>query len=409
MGKRRVFDGIKVVDFGWIGVGPITARYFADNGATVIRIESLTRYDGLRMAPPFKDAKPGLNRSQFFANFNASKLSLGLNMAHEEARDIAKRLCLEWADVVVEGFTPKQMRAWGLHYEDLSPQRPDLIMLSTCQLGQTGPYAMYAGYGNLAASLAGYYEITGWPDRPPAIVYGAYTDMLTPGVGAVLIAAALDYRRRTGKGQWIDLAQFEAGVQHVPTMVLDFTVNGRAATRRGNRDDRGCPHGTYRCQGEDRWVDIAVFSDEEWRALVKFLGEPAWATAEKFASFASRKENEDGLDCLIEEWMQTRNAEQVAEGLQQAGVAAAMVATQADLHDDPQLQHWGFFAWREHKVMGLSPYDGLMHHLSKTPGEVSAAPLLGEHMEEILKGILKFTDEEVAELAGKGVVEMTTE
>ena len=136
----RVFDGIKVVDFGWIGVGPITARYFADNGATVIRVESLTRFDGLRMAPPYKNAKPGLNNSQFFANFNASKMSLGLNMAQAEAREIAKRLCLEWADIVVEGFTPKQMRAWGLHYDDLSPTRPDLIMVSTCQLGQTGPY-----------------------------------------------------------------------------------------------------------------------------------------------------------------------------------------------------------------------------------------------------------------------------
>ena len=402
----RVFDGIKVLDCGWIGVGPITARYFADHGATVIRIESLTRFDGLRMAPPYKNGKPGLNNSQFFANFNASKLSLGLNMEHPEARAIANRLCLEWADMIVEGFTPKQMRAWGLHYEDLSPLRPDLIMLSTCQLGQTGPYAMYAGYGNLAASLAGYYEITGWPDRSPCMVYGAYTDMLTPPTGAALMAAALDYRRRTGKGQWIDLSQFETGVNHIPGAVLDYTVNGRVATRRGNVDDRACPHAVYRCQGDERWVAIAVFTDEEWQALVQTMGSPAWARERKFATLVGRKAHEAEVDRRIEAWTQTQDAEQLESLLQQAGVAAGLVAKQSDLYEDPQLQDWGFFAWCEHKVMGRSPYDGLMSHLSQTPGEVAPAPLLGEHYEEVLRGILKLSDEAVAELIGQGVVEM---
>jgi crotonobetainyl-CoA:carnitine CoA-transferase CaiB-like acyl-CoA transferase len=402
----RVFDGLKVLDFGWIGVGPITARYLGDHGATVIRVESLARFDGLRMAPPNKDAKPGLNRSQFFANFNAGKMSLGLNMAHPDARAIAKRLCVEWADVIVEGFTPKQMRAWGLHYEDLAPARPDLVMLSTCQLGQTGPYAMYAGYGNMAASLAGYYELTGWPDRGPCMVYGAYTDMLTPGVGATLLAAALDYRRRTGKGQWIDLSQFETGVNHLPATVLDYTVNGRVATRRGNRDDRGCPHAVYRCRGDDRWIAIAVFTDEEWRSLIQAMGKPAWAQTERFATQARRKTNEEELDRLIDAWTRTQDAEQVETLLQQVGVAAGVVAKQSDLHEDPQLRDWGFFAWREHKVMGPSPYDGLMSHLSQTPGDVAPAPLLGDHYEEILQGILKYSDEEVAEFIGQGVVEM---
>jgi len=405
----RVFEGVKVLDFGWIGVGPITARYFADHGATTIRIESLTRFDGLRMAPPYKDAKPGLNNSQFFANFNASKMSLGLNMAHPDARAIAKRLCLEWADVITEGFTPKQMRAWGLHYEDLSPTRPDLIMVSTCQLGQTGPYSMYAGYGNMAASLAGYYEITGWPDRGPCMVYGAYTDMLTPAVGASLITAALDYRRRTGKGQWIDLSQLETGVNNMPTTVLDYTVNGRIATRRGNQDDRACPHAVYRCQGKERWLAIAVFTDEEWHALVSVLGSPAWAQTERFATFANRKANEEELHRLLELWTASQDAKLLEERLQSAGVPAGLVSKQSDLFEDPQLQDWGFFAWCDHKVMGSSPHDGLMSHLSKTPGRVAAAPLLGEHYEEILKGILKFSETEVAELIGQGVVEMHLE
>jgi crotonobetainyl-CoA:carnitine CoA-transferase CaiB-like acyl-CoA transferase len=282
-------------------------------------------------------------------------------------------------------------------------------MLSTCQLGQTGPYAMYAGYGNMAASLAGYYELTGWPDRGPCMVYGAYTDMLTPGVGATLLAAALDYRRRTGKGQWIDLSQFETGVNHIPATVLDYTVNGRVATRRGNRDDRGCPHAVYRCRGDDRWIAIAVFTDEEWRSLMQAVGTPAWGQTQRFATQAGRKANEEELDRLLDAWTQTQDAEQVEALLQQAGVAAGVVAKQSDLHEDPQLQDWGFFAWRKHKVMGLSPYDGLMSHLSQTPGDVAPAPLLGEHYQEVLTGILKYTDEEVAELIGQGVVEVMLE
>jgi len=258
----------------------------------------------------------------------------------------------------------------------------------------------------MAASLAGYYEITGWPDRGPCMVYGAYTDMLTPSVGVTLLAATLDYRRRTGKGQWIDLSQFETGVNHIPATVLDYTVNGRIATRRGNRDDRACPHATYRCQGEERWISLAVFTDEEWQALVQVMDSPTWARAERFATLAGRKANEEELDHLVAEWTQSHDAEQLESLLQQAGVPAGVVAKQSDLYEDPQLQAWGFFTWREHKVMGRSPYDGLMAHLSKTPGEVAPAPLLGEHYEEILKGILNYSDEEIAEMIGQGVVEM---
>lgn len=405
----RVFDGLKVLDFGWIGVGPITARYFADHGATTIRIESATRFDGLRMAPPYKDAKPGLNNSQFFATFNASKMSLGLNMAHPEARTIAKRLCLKWADVITEGFTPKQMRAWGLHYEDLSPTRPDLIMVSTCQLGQTGPYSMYAGYGNMAASLAGYYELTGWEDRGPCMVYGAYTDMLTPAVGATLIAAALDYRQRTNKGQWIDLSQFETGVNHMPTTILDYTVNGRVATRRGNQDAAACPHAAYRCQGQDRWLSIVVTTDEEWRAFVNVMNNPAWAHTARFSTRDNRKVHEEELNRLISSWTEPQDALVLENRLQQAGVAAGLVAKQSDLFEDPQLKDREFFAWCDHKVMGRSPYDGLMSHLSKTPGAIAPAPLLGEHYEEILRGLLNFSEDQIAELIAQGVIEMHLE
>jgi len=233
--------------------------------------------------------------------------------------------------------------------------------------------------------------------------------MLTPGVGAALVAASLDYRQRTGKGQWIDLSQFETGVNHVPVAVLDYVVNGRVVTRNGNHDDRGCPHAVYPCTGDERWLAIAVFSDDEWQSLVRVMGDPAWAQAEKFTTAVGRQANEAELDRLIETWTKTQDAALLESLLQAAGVAAGMVAKQSDLFDDPQLAHREFFAWCEHKVMGRSPYDGLMAQLGKTPGQVSTAPLLGEHYEEVLKGILHYSDEAIAELIGRGTVEMYLE
>lgn len=406
MAGRRIFDGIKVVDFGWIGVGPISASYLANHGAEVIRVEGLTRFDALRMAPPFKDKKPGINRSQFFASFNPSKKSFGLNMAQAEAQKLARRLVVEWADVVTEGFTPKNMKAWGLHYEDISKERPDIIYLSTCQLGQSGPYSMYAGYGNLAASLAGYYEITGWPDRDPVMVYGAYTDMITPHFNALSMAAALDYRRRTGKGMWIDNAQLETGIQCLAPAIMDYAVNGRIAGRRGNREDRATPHGAYRCLGADRWVNICVFTDEEWQAFCQVIGEPAWTKDPKFSTFLGRKQNEDDLDRLVEEWTQNYDAKEVQAMMQAAGVTAGLVSNQSDLHDDPQAKHRGFFVWRDVPGVGPMPYDGLQFELSKTPGEVNRFALVGEHNEYILKDILKLSDDEVGDLMAGGVTEM---
>jgi crotonobetainyl-CoA:carnitine CoA-transferase CaiB-like acyl-CoA transferase len=195
----------------------------------------------------------------------------------------------------------------------------------------------------------------------------------------------------------------------VPVAVLDYVVNGRIATRNGNHDDRGCPHAVYPCLGDDRWLAVAVFTDDEWQALVRVMGNPAWARAAKIATASGRKADEAELDLQIEAWSRTQDAAQLEALLQSAGVAAGLVAKQSDLFDDPQLTHREFFAWCEHKVMGRSPYDGLMSHLTKTPGKVSPAPLLGEHYEEILKDILHYSDEAIAELIGKGTVEMHLE
>ncbi len=409
MTTRRIFDGIKVVDFGWVGVGPISAKHLADHGATVIRVESTQRPDVLRLAGPFAGGKPGINRSQFWADYNSSKLSVGLNLATETGRALARRLVVEWADVVVEGYTPKQMRAWGLHYEDLSRDRPDLVMLSTSQMGQTGPYNLYAGYGTQAAALAGYYNVTGWPDRPPVVVYGAYTDMLTPHFNVALLAAALDRRRRTGRGLWIDTSQMEVGILCQGAAVLDYTANGRVAVRKGNRDDRAIPHGVFPCGGEDRWVAIAVFTDEQWKGLCRVIERDELASDPAYATAARRREHEGAIEELIAAWTRQLSPQEAMARLQAVGVPAGAVLWMSDLHEDPHIRHWGFFEWPEHPVIGAAPYDGFMSHFSKTPGRLDRAPKIAEHTEHVMREVLRLSDEEIGQMLATEAIEFPPE
>ena len=272
--SRFALEGVHILDFAWVGVGPITTKYFADNGADVIRVESAARLDVLRIGPPWKDAMPGINRSQFFASFNTSKKGITLDLSKPKARELAKRL-VPWADIIVESFTPKAMRNWGLDYENLRELRPDLIMLSTCMQGQTGPNALYPGFGQLMAALSGFYYISGYGQGSCTPPYGAYTDFIAPRFSAFTLLAALDYRRRTGKGQYIDMAQYECAMQNLAPALIDYNATGRVLGPRGNASARYAPHGAYRCADEDgneRWIAIAVAGDEQWRAMLSVSG-----------------------------------------------------------------------------------------------------------------------------------------
>src|ERR1700756_90149 len=275
--SRFALEGVHILDFAWVGVGPITTKYFADNGADVIRVESAARPDVLRIGPPWKDAMPGINRSQFFASYNTSKKSITLDLSKPKARELVKRL-VPWADIIVESFTPKAMRNWGLDYENLCEVRPNLIMLSTCMQGQTGPNALYPGFGQLMAALSGYYHVSGYSSgEPPCPPYGAYTDFIAPRFSACALLAALDYRRRTGRGQYIDMSQYEAALHNLAPALVDYFSSGRVAGPAGNRSECYAPHGAYRCadvDGHERWLALAVANDEEWRGMLAVLGNP---------------------------------------------------------------------------------------------------------------------------------------
>ena len=258
------FEGIKVADFSWVGVGPITMRYLADYGATVVRIESIQRPDFLRLGAPFRDREPGINRSGFFANYNGGKLGASLDLKHPKALDVAKRF-IAWADVVAESFTAGTIERLGLGYEAAREVNPGVIYFSSTNQGQTGTYRMQPGFGTQLVSLAGFTQIIGWPDGEPCGTYGAYTDFISPRYGAALLAAALDRRRKTGEGMRIDLSQLETGLQFLAPLLLDYTANGRVAGRVGNRSPCAAPHNAYPCAGDDRWCVITVLDDAQWR------------------------------------------------------------------------------------------------------------------------------------------------
>ena len=398
------FAGLKVADFSWIGVGPITARYLADHGATVVRVESELRPDNLRGAGPFRDGVPGWNRSQFYGDFNASKLGLLLNLKEARAVEIAKRL-ISWADVYIESFTPGVVESLGIGYEVARALNPGIVMVSTCLMGQSGPAAKMAGYGYHAGAVAGFYEVTGWPDLPPDGPWIAYTDTIAPRFMAATLMAAVDQQRRDGVGQHLDGSQFEMGLQFLAPEILDYQVNGHVAGRLGNRARHAAPQGVYPCTGDDQWCAIAIETDEQWRALRGALGDPAWARDPKLDTTEGRLACHDEIDDGIQQWTRDLERLEAVERLQAAGVPAGMVQRSSDLLHDPQYAQRGFYRYHEHGEMGRTPYAGHQFRIrGYESGARWAAPLLGEHSVQVLQEILAMSDEEVAEAYATGAI-----
>ena len=398
------FAGLKVVDFAWVGVGPISTKFLADHGATVVRVESELHPDVLRGSVPAKGGELGLNRSQFFGDFNTSKLSLTLNMKRTEALDIARRL-VRWADVFVESFAPGAIGRMGLGYEEVKQLNPDIIMVSTCLMGQTGPARSLAGYGYHTAGIAGFYEITGWPDRPPAGPWIAYTDTVAPRFVTIVLAAALDRRRRTGEGCFVDLAQLEAALHFLGPELLDMQVNGYVATRLGNRHPHAAPQGCYPCMGEDQWVSIGVDTDEQWQSLCSLLGCAELAGAAQLATHAGRWAAHDRIDAAITAWTRQRTPQAAMTCMIESGVPAGVVQRSSDLLRDEQYEHRRFYRYLEHPEMGRIPYAGHQYRISGYEnGPRAPAPLLGQHSFAVLSEILGMSDDAIGAAYASGAV-----
>jgi crotonobetainyl-CoA:carnitine CoA-transferase CaiB-like acyl-CoA transferase len=406
-------SGLKIVDLFWAMAGPASTRALADYGATVVRVESRRRLDTCRTIGPYVKNQAGINRSGLFINLNAGKFGITLDLSHEEGRAIFRDL-VRWGDIVTESFSPKAMRAWRLDYESLRQIKPDLIMVSSCLMGQTGPFSKFAGYGNLAAAMCGFGNLCGWPDRPPAGPYGSYTDCVAPRFTIASILAALDYRRRTGRGQYIELSQAEASMHFLAPALLDYIANRYVQTPEGNRDQHSAPHGVYPCVEEDTWIAIACATQEQWLALCALIdGRPKPSATEgtlasdvRFMDLGERIRNQHRLDNIISGWTRSFEASQLTTLLQSRGIPASKAATSADMSGDTQLAWRKHFVELEDPVIGKAVVERSSYILSRTPGRIArSAPALGMDTDYVLENILGYSRSQIEELRAHSILE----
>jgi benzylsuccinate CoA-transferase BbsF subunit len=404
--REGVFSGLKIVAYAWAVVGPLTMKFFADHGATVIRIETSKRPCTMRSSAPYKDNKPNLNRGGYFTYYNSNILSFALNMNHPRAGDIARRL-VTWSDVFFENYTPGVIERWGLDYENLKKIKPDIIMLRQSGYGSWGPYKNLPAFGMVLVPIAGLPNFIGWPGKEPLPVgVSAYTDCISPRFATAALIAALDYRNKTGKGQLLDLSQFETAISFILPGLLEYAASGKEPERIGNASPDAAPHGVYPCKGDDRWCAIAVSTDEEWHHFCREMGQPRLAEDARFNNLENRKKNEAELNKLVGEWTNNQTAEEIMARLQAVGVPAGVVENTADVFNDPQLRKRNIYWPMQHAEMGDFTHLGQSFQLSRTPSQpFSPSPLLGEHTEQICTEMLGMSDEDFVGLMQEGVFE----
>ncbi len=399
--RRPPLEGVKLLDLSWAIAGPAIGRMMADFGATVIRVETADHPDVARVSGPFIDDVPGLDSSGLLFNMSAGKRSVSLNLRHPDARPVLQDL-VRWADVVVESFSPRARAGLGLDYQQLAEIRPGLIMLSTCLFGQTGPLRRCAGFGSTGAAIIGFGHLAGWPDRPPTGPWGAYTDYVSPRYALCTLVAALDQRRRTGEGQYVDFAQAQATAHFLTPAVLDEAINHRGPVNQGNTDPHMAPHGVYPCAGDDEWVAIACRHDEDWWALAALLGRPDLAGL----GLDSRQERLPELEELIARWTKERSTEAVETAVISTGVPAHRVQNSRECLADAQLQHLNHFLTLPHPRHGTITLENCRIAMSATPARVERTPpSVGQDTFEVLTGILGYDPDQVGTLLAGGALD----
>lgn len=404
--KKLPLAGIRVADFCWLGAGSYCTKLLADMGADVIKIESAARLDSLRLAPPYKDGISGVNRSGYFADRNTSKRSITINMKHPQALGLVSRL-IERSDIVSNNFTPGVMEKFGLGYESVRKIRPDVVYLAMSMQGSEGPERSYLGYGASMVSLTGLHDLSGLPDREPAGTGTNYPDHIpNPCHAAFALLAAMRHRRRTGRGQFIDLAQVEPTIALLGPTLLDLTANGRIQQRQGNRHASMSPHGVYPCRGEDQWIAIAVRNDASWAQLRLALGEPQWSLDPRWDHAQGRIAGADELDTLVARATVAWDGRELMGLLQGRGVPAGVVQTAEDVVAvDPQLAHRKHWIALDHAEMGRALYNAPPFRFRRSEiGVQGPAPLLGEHTREVLGQLLGIQDEEYEQLQADNVL-----
>jgi benzylsuccinate CoA-transferase BbsF subunit len=409
----KALGQLRICDFTGQLAGAGATRWLAAFGAEVIRIEDPVKqgtWDILRMMPPFVDERRGVDFGGGFNNHNVDKYGITLNLRTEKGRELLHEI-VKRSDVVAENFAAGVLAKMGLSYERMKELRPDIVYVSNCGFGHTGPYAAFKTWGPIVQALCGLTFTSGLPDREPAGWGYSYMDHTGASYMAMAILLAVLHRQRTGEGQWVDLSCTDAGLTLHGPALLDFTVNGRRTRRPGaphsNRSEHPAmaPHGIYPAAGEDEWVAIACRSDAEWRGLAEVVGEP-WAREPGFAALAGRLAEQDALDAALGAWTRGRPKAAVASALQAANVPAAPVAKPAERVDaDPATAGFGLWPTVRHTKMGDVRGDGLPVHFSRTDWALRrGGPCLGEHTEDVLGRLLGLSPDDVAKLRAEGVV-----
>ncbi len=403
-------EGIKVVEFTEQVAGPMSGKALADFGAQVIMVENEQRARfGSSSRHPSGGATSltSLNQGNHFNKFNTNKLSVTLNIKHPEAMEIAKKLIAR-SDVVISNFVPRVLQGWGFSYEYLKSIKPDVIFLTMPAFGTDGMYRDYRTLSWNLMSMCCMDYASGFPERPPirASPWSHPDTSSQPFHALVAVLAALYWKSQTGKGQHVEVCQYESTLCFTETIIFDFLVNHRLSPPPGNRLDYAAPHGVYRCQGKDQWCAIAAFTEEEWHSLCRVIGRPDLAVDQRFSTLAQRKKNEDKLDAIIDQWTTDKTSWNVMKAMQESGIAAGVAETVEDLMvRDPQLRE------RKHWLNICHPEGGELANeqwgfkLSAVPElKWQRAPLLGEHNDLVLNGILGIPEAEINRLIVEGVV-----
>jgi len=409
----------RVVDFGSAWAGPQMTHIVADMGAEVIKVESLHRIDYGRMggAASSKDLlvktpeaiaatdPDRLELNPVFHLLNRGKKGITVDFTKPEGAALIKEI-VKRSDIVADNFTPGILDKYGLGYESLAAIKPDIIVVSLCFAGHTGPLKGTRGYAPIITALAGLDSVVGYPDETiPCGPRFAYGDHVAATHGALAMLIALIHRNRTGEGQYIDISEWEATTSLLGEPLMDYVMNGRIPGPLGNRDPIMAPHGFYPCKGDSQWVSIAIKTDEEWQNFCRALGNPPWIEDERFIDRYNRLLNQDALDKLIGQWTTNYSPREVTEILQKSEVAAAPFMISKDQYYDPHFRERGIFVKVNHPKSGTEAFYGIPWKLSVTPGEVlSSGPTLGQDNEYVFKELLGMSDEDFKRLVEEKVI-----
>lgn len=397
-------SGIRVADFTWVWAGPTCTMQLAHMGAEVIRMETSARICTLRMLPPWYGGAPNPNRAGYFNQYNQGKRAILLNIADPEGAAIAKRL-VAMSDIAVENFAGGVMKKLGLGYDELVKARPELIMMSMSGFGQTGPESGYVSYGPAQVPMSGLSQLTGYAGMHPMHVGMSYGDPNAGLHAAFAVIAALFHRERTGKGQYIDMSQWESSMAVIGEAFMNHAMNNEQPERTGNRSERMSPHGQFMAAGDDAWISIVCTDENDWRTLCRVMEKPELAEDARFSTLTDRKANEDELEMLIMEWTLQSDPFEATAKLQAAGIAAYPALSNKQVLSNEHMEGRGFFVEKEHLEVGARRHAGIPWRMSETECEIrSAAPIMGQDNEYIFGELLGYSSDQIAELTARGVI-----